>query len=113
MASLERNSIPACRVHSDFEVDVTRGSSQNRAESSTWRSGRVVEGSGFENRRSRKATRGSNPLSSATRSNGVSVPNVETNFSGGRENLGPQSLTYCLRSANMTIPSGARPVVLL
>ncbi len=60
MASLERNSIPACRVHLDFEVDVTRGSSQNRAESSTWRSGRVVEGSGFENRRSRKATRGSN-----------------------------------------------------
>ena len=29
------------------------------------RSGRVVYGSGFENRRSRKGTRGSNPFSSA------------------------------------------------
>jgi hypothetical protein len=39
--------------------------SNNLLVSDSWRNGRVVEGSGFENRRSRKATKGSNPFSSA------------------------------------------------
>lgn len=37
------------------------------ASDSTWRSGRVVEGSGFENRRGGNSTRGSNPFFSARR----------------------------------------------
>ena len=36
----------------------------------------MVEGSGFENRRSRKATRGSNPLSSAKSLEKVWVPDL-------------------------------------
>jgi len=52
------------------------------------RSGRVVEGSGFENRRTRKGSRGSNPFSSAETgtspvSQGVGRPSVARRFPGG------------------------------
>jgi hypothetical protein len=46
-------------------VDDSSRNGQNLAKSVTWRSGRVVEGSGFENRRGGNSTRGSNPFFSA------------------------------------------------
>jgi hypothetical protein len=46
-------------------VDVSRVNGQNQGKSVFWRSGREVEGSGFENRRGGNSTRGSNPFFSA------------------------------------------------
>jgi hypothetical protein len=46
-------------------VDDSSRNGQNLAKLVTWRSGRVVEGSGFENRRGGNSTRGSNPFFSA------------------------------------------------
>ncbi len=49
-------------------IDDSARNGQNLAKSDIWRSGRVVEGSGFENRRGGNSTRGSNPFFSAERS---------------------------------------------
>src|ERR1019366_2296787 len=70
----ERSGVPSSAApspeESSFESSQPPGEPDKDQEeqatvSNTWRSGRVVEGSGFENRRTRKGTRGSNPFSSA------------------------------------------------
>jgi hypothetical protein len=65
-AGVASSAPSSCPVESSQRPERdTQRSRKKPAITNAWRSGRVVEGSGFENRRSRKGTRGSNPFSSA------------------------------------------------